>query len=348
MISRELLKKYKINHSTFKVIASKQNIDLDPFYNGKKYKYEYRDIFTINIINAHLMGLIWADGSISNTKLLAISLSIDDRQYLLDIQKYLFLNKNVSKLCVTDRSNDDARYSKKNTVVLSIPRTEYVDFLKNSGLPYNKEQNDYTLPKPITEADDSVFLAFLRGFCEGDGSVTQSAKSPRILLSVSKGLGSKLKEQLKGRFGIRSSISKDKSIFRLTIGGTAPVFYLLLKMYSVLPEIIMHRKFIKSKEVWARFLPSYLKEIMPTLELEYVLDSEIHSKVTQLLKNKFSKHDEIISLTNRVSGEDFVGQKNDFIEEYDIKVNMINRVLRHDRISTHNWIMNDYLDANRK
>ena len=65
---------------------------------------------------------------------------------------------------------------------------------------------------------------------------------------------------------------KDKSIFRLSIGGVSPVFFILLNMYRIEPKILMERKFITAKRVWLKFLPDYLKVLIPEFKFKYILN----------------------------------------------------------------------------
>jgi hypothetical protein len=64
----KIFNKYKINYGVFSKIAKDNNIIVDSFWYIKNSKYNYRNLFEINTLNAHLIGLIWADGSISSAR----------------------------------------------------------------------------------------------------------------------------------------------------------------------------------------------------------------------------------------------------------------------------------------
>ncbi len=341
LVAKELFRKYKITCKIFNTIAKKNNIEVDNFYYVKNSIYNYRDLFTINTINSHLLGLIWADGSISSGKAVVISLQIDDKQYLESIQKYLFIDNNITKLTISDRSKEVNRHSYKDTVSLSITRLEYFHFLEKQGLPINKEKNEIKLPSSMYKAKDKYFLAFLRGFFEGDGTLVHSA-TPSLGFSVSKECGLDLQNQLLNRFSIKSSMVKDKSIFRLSIGGVSPVFFILLNMYRIEPKILMERKFITAKRVWLKFLPDYLKVLIPEFKFKYILNDSIVDKANELLQHMFNQGEEIVYLENKALNIKFEGTKKHFTEKYNVKTQMINRVLSGERHATSNWtLIND-------
>lgn len=335
-----LLKKYNTKKHILKQILVSNHIDISHMRNNSNSLYEYRDLYEINLLNAHLIGLIWADGSISSGTQVNIGLQIDDEEYLQKIVETLFLNNNLSTLTKVDRRNSQNRKSNKDTVVLCIARKKYVDFLRKEGLSLNKERNEIKLPKFLKNASNEIFLSFLKGFFEGDGHLTYSKKMPSLGFSVTKKLGEELKEQLLIRFRIKSNLVKDKTIFRLSIGGVAPVFYLLIQIYRILADIYMSRKFIKAQNIWEIFLPNYLISVMPLFNQKYLLNTNLSNDALKLLSQMFSTETQKIHIQNTITKENFKGTKDEFLKLHpEIKSPLLNRVINGSRKSTNNWIL---------
>ena len=325
--------KHDINKTVLKQIAKKYNINIDKLLENKNVKYTYRNLTDVNIFNAHLIGLIWADGSISMNRQVDIKLCVDDLNYIKKIHNSLFKDNKKSKLTITDNSNQKNRKSNKNMVTLCISRKSYVDYLREQGLTQNKEKNEIKLPIFIYKSSNEIFLSFLKGFFEGDGHITSSTKKPSLGFSVTKELGEDIKKELFKRFQIKSNMVKDKSIYRLSIGGVAPIFYLLIHMYKILPDIYMPRKFEKAQEIWKIFLPNYLVNIMPLLNKNDLLNDKLSNNALMLLSQMFSIETKIIYIQNTTT-------KEEFLKLYPaIKPSLLNRVINGDRQSTNNWIL---------
>ena len=333
--------KYKINYAIFSKIAQDNNINIDTFWYVKNSNYKYRNLFEINTLNAHLIGLIWADGSISSARQVVINLYIDDKEYLEKVQKYLFINDNKTSLAISDHSKTTSRKSQKNSISLLITRVDYVKYLKELGMTLNKEKQEILLPKFIKKSSDEIFLAFLKGFFEGDGYITKNNYLPSLGFSVTNKMATELQFELLKRFSIKSSITKDHSIFRLTIGGTAPVFFILLNMYKVKNDIFMKRKFKKAQQIWKIFLPNYLKNIMPKFSFTYILNEAKNKQVNKILASKFSYDTQQINLKNIETNEVFIGTREEFYLLYGIKKAYINRLIRGERKMINNWICQD-------
>lgn len=150
-----------------------------------------------------------------------------------------------------------------------------------------------------------------------------------------------LQFELLKRFSIKSSITKDHSIFRFTIGGTAPVFFILLNMYKVENDIFMKRKFKKAQQIWKIFLPNYLKNIMPKFSFTYILNEAKNKQVNKILASKFSYDTQQINLKNIETNEVFIGTREEFYLLYGIKKAYINRLIRGERKMINNWICQD-------
>ena len=211
----------------------------------------------------------------------------------------------------------------------------------------NKEKQEISLPKFINKSSNEIFLAFLKGFFEGDGHLTKNKHLPSLGFSVTKEMAIELQNELLERFAIKSSIIKDKSIFRLTIGGTAPVFFILLNMYKVEQNIFMKRKFETAKNIWKIFLPNYLQNIIPEFTFTYILDKEKNNQASKILSLKFSYDMQKINLKNIKTNEVFIGTREEFYNLYKIKKSYINRLVRGERKMTNNWVCQDVAETNK-
>lgn len=232
--------------------------------------FEYRDLTELNLVNAHLLGLIWADGSISNGKNLTIRLNCKDHDYLTKIAAGLVINGSKPPMVNHIQNKDDyARYSKEDAVGVSICRRNYVRYLNDElGMPSNKEAINHGLPSCILAAENPIFFAFLRGFFEGDGHITENKHHPSLGFSCTSKIADELKKELSERLHLSVQKVLDKGdTYTASIAGRSPVFLLLLHLYrSHEKTVVMQRKFERAGEIWTEFARTNFTESMITME----------------------------------------------------------------------------------
>ncbi len=343
MPSSELLKKYNISERLFRTIAQENNVIVKDVWHEKGAQIKYIDFTVHNQITAHFIGIIWADGSIAGSGGMNITLDYGDYDYLHKIRHTITLGNRLPSLVKSRHSVDEGRYSSKSTITLGIARKAFIGYLKEIGFVTNKEIIPMGLPKIIEEYTDDLFWSFLRGFFEGDGHLGTSKKSISINFSVSKEVGLQLKKELWNRFEISSSMRPDKSIFRLTIGGAAPVVYMLISMYSVSQPVIMQRKYMKVVEAYKKFMPHYIAELFPEFSLQALQSNSLKENLLRKLSQRFSWNIKI-HMFNRDKNIEFNGRKDKFIKKYKIDSAQLNSVLSLNKKSLDGWELHpDYI-----
>ena len=337
MSASELLKKYNISEQLFRVIAEENGLVIGDTWHEKGSQINYIDFTMHNSTTAHLIGIIWADGSIAGSGGMNIALDYKDYDYLDSLRRAITLdNTRLPSLVKSRHSKDKGRYSSNSTYTLGIARKSLIGYLKKIGFVTNKENILMGIPTIIEEYNNDLFWSFLRGFFEGDGHLSISKKSIAINFAVSEKIGHQLKEELWKRFEISSTMIPDKSIFRLTIGGAAPVIYMLVSMYSVNQSVIMSRKYIKTKEAYNQFKPHYIMELFPEFSLDTLQNKEIKDNLLRKLSQRFSWNVDI-HMFNQKQNIEFKGKKEEFIKKYKIKSSLLNAVLSLYKKSTHDW-----------
>jgi len=343
MSANELLKKYNISEQLFRTIAKENGLIIKDTWHEKGARINYIDFTAHNPTTAHLIGLIWADGSIAGSGGMNITLDYDDYDYLDDLRHVITLDNTMPKLVKSSHSQDKGRYSLNSTITLGIARKSFINYLKKIGFVTNKETIKMGIPTIIEEYDNNLFWSFLRGFFEGDGHIGISTTSIAINFAVSEELGNQLKEQLWKRFKISSNMMPDKSIYRLTIGGAAPVIYMLIPMYSVNQTVMMKRKYKKAIEAYKQFRPHYITEEFPEFSLKALRNKKNKEKILRKLSQRFFRNVDI-HLLNQKQNIEFKGKKEDFIKKYNIKPNQLNQVLSFHKKSVYGWELHpDYI-----
>ncbi len=343
MPSSKLLKIYKLTEKLFNIIAKEQNIVVPDTWHEKGSQIKYIDFTNHNPVTAHFLGLIWADGSIAGSGGMNIALDYGDYNYLDSLRQIITLDTRYPALPISKHSKDTGRYSNNSTVTLSIARKAFINYLKKIGFVSNKEKIPMELPTIIADYNDELFWSFLRGFFEGDGHLSAhtniGSKKRNIALNfaVTKELGLHLKQELSKRFKIKSSMSPDKTIYRLTVGGSAPVSYMLIAMYSTNQSVIMNRKYLSAQEKYHQYKPDYINDLFPKLDLKLLLDLKKKKLALRMLSKRFSMENFEIHMINRKKNIEFKGSKLEFINKYDIKKGQLIPVLSLRKKSVDAW-----------
>ena len=203
---------------------------------GRKYTCNDNFFKYQNSNMAYILGLIASDGSISSKEnLITIELLNKDKEILekikeitkssRDIKDYIkkSTNQNISKFCVWSKS--------------------WKEDLKR----YNIVPNKTFILQPPTFLDDKFFPDFLRGFFDGDGSISKRKYGNVFEIAcASKPMIDWFIEKLSNTYGIPCQYSSYEIIngkmYKFFIGKS----FLLPKIYNLLyqnnPELFLTRK----------------------------------------------------------------------------------------------------------
>jgi len=131
--------------------------------NSRKKKFGseiLKDFSVLDKNTAYILGLLYADGWVSESpsKHVSISLKNEDRYLLEIIKDYLSVGVNLRKI--------------KNSTLLVLNSKEMFDNVINLGLKLKKTNNIMRLPSLL----EDYYSHFLRGFFDGDGTVFKDRK----------------------------------------------------------------------------------------------------------------------------------------------------------------------------
>jgi len=139
-----------------------QEINKNPV---REYEYMFH---TLTPLSSYILGFLYADGSVSErdeTRKKQVRFCQSNEPYLKKVARAIGVRE------------DRVRYSGRGGYVLSISSDIMVDRLIELGCVPNKTYADLKVPEEIT---DGLFPHFLRGYFDGDGSL--SVKTDRGLL----------------------------------------------------------------------------------------------------------------------------------------------------------------------
>jgi hypothetical protein len=245
--AEKLAEKHSIPVTKLKGLFAFHHIEVPPEF-GQRLHLCYRDLTEWNMINAHLYGLIWADGSASSVGQITVALSDKDRNYLQAVSDSLAMDSKGPSLVKVGHSKD--RYGGPVSSI-SIARKSFYSHLVRLGLPRNKHRIGHGFPEGL-KPDDPLFWHFLRGFFEGDGGFTQNLIQASATFSVNAECRDQLLACLKF-YDFKPSWVRDKSIFSVRISGNAPTFLLASYLYQdVCASPLMTRKLETIKHFWAQ------------------------------------------------------------------------------------------------
>lgn len=334
----ETLKQVALNagKSTSAVAASLQRYGakVSGDYYTRNIKYDYRDLDANSDENLHLMGLVWADGSINQKRLVHIRLSITDKSYLESIASSLVLQGEVPTVSEIETKDSYKRYSDKSCVGLSITRSIYAERLLALGKSTDSIHHESELPKNL---EHTLFGAFLRGFFDGDGTVnywqdTKGRYHFGLSFSVGKSFGDDLNKYVTDYFGISGDMIKDKSIYKLSFIGLSKVLILIGIMFRQ-ANISLLRKRTTCEEIWAKGFNIHHTNFN---ELKHMPFDQLIPVMNKVL-SRITSHDFDVQLRNTSTLKEFKGPSEKFIEETGMDRNQFTRLIRGERKSAHGW-----------
>jgi len=209
--------------------------------------------------SAYWLGFIYADGYIVKSKNdkkhhnyeLGIELQESDISHLKKFNKifndYYKIKTRTRKMDSLDILNGNEVSNRLNkTCLIRIYNKEIVNDLIKNNIVQNKTNSDIF---PIIN-DDNMFLHFLRGYIDGDGSYVIDSKN-RYIISI-QGNNKKCFEFISNKlltsFNIDSYILKDKTGWKFNIRKKDDVLKLIDLMFNN-SNIYLDRKYEKVKDM---------------------------------------------------------------------------------------------------
>ena len=206
---------------------------------------------------AYWLGFIYADGYIISSDRnyeLGIELNYKDIEHLKKFNKifnnYYKISKKIGTYNSIEKLNGKKETNRKSETCLIrvYSKTIYEGLVKN-GIVQNKT---YSTIFPKIE-DKVLFLHFLRGYIDGDGSYcikkVKEHKYPRISIQGNNNLALQyIVDKLNKDFSIKAYIHKDRECFKLEISRKHDCLKLMDLMYDN-ATVYLDRKFDKVNKI---------------------------------------------------------------------------------------------------
>lgn len=207
-----------------------------------KYPININYFKNLNSRNAYVLGYLFADGHLRKRKYknqTSLSFSSVDEELIDKIKLEFGIEKRKTRM---KRHNNNW----KDRYCLSITNYHFIKYLEKQSMIHGKKCDRISIPKTITQ-NKTLFIAFFRGFFDGDGSINsiKNSSTPRIAITTA---SYKFLIQLKNiifKFGINSkSIKKAKTnrVFRLRFSGKQNVYNLYKLIYQNSNNLYLSRK----------------------------------------------------------------------------------------------------------
>lgn len=200
---------------------------MDLYYEKKSNNNIIRYPTKMTIELAEVLGLLWADGSIKNDRVIRLTIADDEKE----IDK-LFQEKIMNLFGIPCYSKDERRPNNKSFTRLIHSKSLCAWLDKNELL--KGKAHELSIPKLIRSSNSEIICAFLRGLFTGDGCIRKSGKinlssvSKRLIKEIqiillSLGISSRLviTNNRKNAFGNRSLFGLElhnRDVFRDKIG----------------------------------------------------------------------------------------------------------------------------------
>lgn len=206
---------------------------------------------------AYWLGFIYADGYIIGGKTnseLGIELNYKDVEHLNKFNSifnnYYKVTKKIKTYDAIDRLNNKPISNRVGEMCLIRIYSKSIcdGLIKNNVVPGKTYSSIYPMIN-----DKKLFLDFLRGYIDGDGSYSikkvKNHKYPRITIQGNnKECFEYISNRLKKEFNIASSIYSDRQYFKFEIHKTKDCMELINLMYDN-ANIYLDRKFDKVQEL---------------------------------------------------------------------------------------------------
>ena len=213
----------------------------------KKRQFNKNYFYDINSKEkAYWLGLIYADGYVTDSNEFGIELDYKDKYILEKLNKDLG-DKHVLVNRIRNKNFNGYNFT-SNTYTLRIYSKDIVNGLIKNGVTTNKTKNNI-FPK----VDIELLFDFLRGFLDGDGCIYINNKNNDVTVSFTNSNEIFLKylnETLNDLIGICGHIYKEKDFkYRLQYFKKEDVFILLNKLYKNCNDYKLERKYEKYKMI---------------------------------------------------------------------------------------------------
>lgn len=206
---------------------------------------------------AYWLGFIYADGYVIKTAKnheLGIELSVLDIEHLYKLNHifndYYKITKKMKSLNQIDRFNDNVERNKYSEMCsIRIYSKSIYDGLISNNIVQNKTKSNI-FPKIN---DKKLFLHFLRGYIDGDGSYIirhiRGNEYPQISIAGNNAyMFEYIIKRLKDDFGIFASYHTDRKSYKLQIRRKREVIKLIHLMFDD-ANIFLDRKFDKINKI---------------------------------------------------------------------------------------------------
>ncbi len=241
----EISKTYGINYDTLEYWRKKFNIEKKKKNNAnKKYSFDENFFETIDTEEkAYWLGFIMADGCItSNIKngppnRLEINLKDSDESHL---KKFITSIKGTQKVLIRKIHDKRGFYTQRATVRINSVKISR-DLIK-LGVVQNKTGKEF-----IPNIDDRLLWHFVRGFFDGDGSITKTKNTTFKICSSSEKIINQLSQFFKKNnihIGIQKYTNYTNPFFIIETNKKKSIKQIFEKMYSQ-SKIYLERKYEK-------------------------------------------------------------------------------------------------------
>jgi intein-encoded DNA endonuclease-like protein len=234
-----LAKDYSVSFGTILNLLRQNGVKIRK--TNKKYSYDHTYFDNINSEDrAYFMGLIYADGN-NNGTALYIKLQDRDVHILETMKKYM---KSNHKLYLRKYSDKNPKWRDQYLLRIFDPRLSVS--MEKIGIPKNKT---FKLKFP-TWLNDELTRHFIRGFFDGDGSLSFSLvrgyKKAIWRIFGLKNICEHLAKIIKKQVGINTHVYKVEKTYAVTVSGNIQILKLMNWLYeNSNPELRLIRKYEK-------------------------------------------------------------------------------------------------------
>ncbi len=246
----EMASLFLVGRSTVLKYLAKAGVRLTK--KGYEPQYRINEEFFDQIdtpVKAQVLGLIYADGSMSkhSKSLVSIRLAQEDEDYLVQINRVMGHDK---PLYYVDRTFmvsplNGKTYKCQRTVILDITRQKMYKRLQQLGVCVNKTRVDLGLP----DIPKDMVRWFVLGLFEGDGTITHSLTSTGTILSktfsiaLSHRMGEGIRNHLDQTLGVgKGNLHQVTGVWVLSYASTASIVAIMDWLYAVDTGLRMTRK----------------------------------------------------------------------------------------------------------
>lgn len=280
---KELAQKYNVTTRTIHAIFKRKNIKCFN-YRGKRSEGLNENFFEKidSEEKAYFLGFIYADGHInSNTGYFQITLCKKDKEILEKFRNLLQLKCDLYYVKPDTRIYKGVLIKNNGSYRINFRNKKITNDLKNLGL-HNNKSFDITFP----DISEPFILPFIRGFFDGDGSISKSKDyklyflGPRVFLE-------NINNYFIKNYNIGMNFYKinrfSKEMWLLQVGGNQKIFTIANIIYNN-SNIYLSRKYNKFLELKKN------KEEKQKKEIEWPIDKFTINNIINL-RSDLSKNE---------------------------------------------------------